>query len=171
MCRAISEGASKLIARYGLLQTYFESRLPLWGLSKIEAQGRAMSVCRKRRGRADRSSESDCAKCVSETGVLPVQDFKQVKSLRNDLNALSMLCRLTPVSLEAVQQDGFHRNAPTFQIPEPNPAQRQCSVRTNNFEEHTIRRLCWSSAIEQKKCIVGHEENVVDELWNPYQTL
>jgi hypothetical protein len=35
--RLISEGASELVARYGSLRRYFESRLPLWGLSKREA--------------------------------------------------------------------------------------------------------------------------------------
>ena len=30
--RLISEGTSELVARYGLLRGYFESRLPLWGL-------------------------------------------------------------------------------------------------------------------------------------------
>jgi hypothetical protein len=30
--RLISEVTSELVARYGLLRGYFESRLPLWGL-------------------------------------------------------------------------------------------------------------------------------------------
>src|SRR6266705_116727 len=52
--------------------------------------------------------------------VSPVQDFKHVRSLRNDLNAPSTLRWLKPESLEAFGKDGFRRSTPTLQVSKPN---------------------------------------------------
>jgi len=78
------------------------------------------------------------------------------QEIRGELSRLSTLRWLKPESLEAFGKDGFRRSTPTLQVSKPNPAQRKNTVGSNDFKEHSIRRLRWSSAIEQKKSSVRH---------------
>lgn len=74
---------------------------------------------------------------------------------------ICLLSRLKPELLEAFGKDRFRRRAPTSQASKFNPAQRQHAVRTNNFEEHSVRRLRWSSAFPPPAPLISKELNLL----------